>query len=64
MTLPVGTRDALAGGFQNGDKVRLLADMPQIHVVAGDMGTVVGPCNNANSAQRVCVDFWGWEGQN
>ena len=60
MTLPVGTRDALAGGFQNGDKVRSLADEPQIHVVIGDVGTVVGSCSNAeiaNSVQRVCVDF-------
>jgi len=49
----------LAGGFQKGDRVNSLIDHSAIHLVKGDVGTVVGPGTNKviDQAERVCVDF-------
>ena len=51
---------AIAGGWRIGDRVVSRIDQGVKNVVAGDMGTVMGPCENAslaNKANRVLVDF-------
>ena len=65
--------DVLAGGFRRGDRVASLSAKPSVGVAEGDVGTVVGPCNNSSaglyepvayapspaepSAGRICVKF-------
>ena len=50
---------ALAGGYKNGDRVTALVSVNQIRT--GDVGTIVGPCNNMCTDKvdedRVLVDF-------
>ena len=51
---------SLPGGLELYDRVLSLRDEPSISVAKGDVGTVLGPCNNkglADSALRVLVDF-------
>ena len=56
----------LAGGFQRGDRVISLLDYAGVHVVKGDMGTVVGPCSDhdlVDKAKRVCIEFEAGKGR-
>jgi len=56
---------ALVGGLQEGDQVRSLVDHASIHLVKGDVGTVIGPSNSNrdDNARRVLVDFGPGKGQ-
>lgn len=50
----------LAGGWRKGDRVLYLIDYDPQGLKKGDVGTVLGPCNNQsldNVADRVLVDF-------
>jgi hypothetical protein len=56
----------LAGGFQKGDRVRVLVAHAPNNVKVGDEGTVVGPCSNRNLAdedRRVRVDLGSGKGR-
>jgi len=56
----------LAGGFQKGDRVRALIAHAPMNVIAGDEGTVVGPCSatgDAEASRRVCVDMGPAKGE-
>jgi len=58
--------EPLAGGFQKGDRVRALIAHAPMNVIAGDEGTVVGPCSAAGDAEasrRVCVDMGPTKGE-
>lgn len=51
---------SLADGWRKGDRVVSRIDQGIKNVVAGDMGTIMGPCENAtlaDKADRVLVDF-------
>ena len=57
-------RGRLAGGFQEGDRVRSLFAHDKVGI--GDVGTVTGPSSNqkaADQADRVNVDFGSDKGQ-
>ena len=50
--------EVLAGGYRKDDRVASLIDHEKVS--KGDIGTIVGPCNNeslTNPADRVLVDF-------
>lgn len=48
---------SLVDGWRKGDRVVSRIDQGIKNVVAGDMGTIMGPCENATLADRVLVDF-------
>ena len=54
----------LAGGFRQGDQVQSLVDYAKQHVVKGDVGIIVGPCDAecADKAERVRADFGAGKG--
>ena len=66
----------LPGGFRKGDNVRAVVpfqckqkcgeklDAPEvIEILAGNLGTVVGPCGDQYERRRVCVDFGPTKGR-
>ena len=56
----------LAGGWQKGDRVRVLVGHAPQNVKVGDEGTVQGPCNDpsvADAHKRVCVDMGEGKGR-
>ena len=57
---------ALAGGWRKSDVVSILVDFAPQGISKGDIGTVVGPCGNADladKAERVLLDFGEGKGR-
>ena len=56
----------LPGAWRKGDRVSMTIDHAPQNISKGDVGTVVGPCNNAKldqAAERVLVDFGEGKGE-